>query len=177
MAGRQPRSLSNDDFRSEVEKWMEARGEVWVDAFFHHSGGSPFDYLLRDRNNVAEFMLKAVADTKTRGDGSATLNAFNFNCFPLRGVASEELADRIRAARPGGRWYHIVDLATCYPAELEFLGSGDTSDDLETDLGKLLNDHRGRLVGFGEHPLDHEDWLERGIDIVETTVGSRRTES
>ena len=177
MAGRQLRSLSNDDFRSEVEKWIEARGEVWVDVFFHHSGGGPFDYLLRDRDNVTEFMSKTAADTKTLGDGSATLSAFNFDCFPLRGAVSEELADRMRAAWPSGRWYHIVDLATCYPAELEFLGNGDTSEDLEADLGKLLSGHRGRFVGFGEHPFDRGDWFERGIDVIETTVGSRRTES
>jgi hypothetical protein len=164
--------LSCDDFRSEVEKWIEARGEVWVEVFFHHSGGSPAHYLLRNRNDVTGLLSKTVADTKTVGDGLATLSAFNFNCFPLRGAASEEVVGRMRAVWPGGRWYHIVDLATCYPAELEWLGSGDTSEELETDLRKLLSNSRGRFVGFGEHPFDHGDWFERGIDVVETTVGS-----
>jgi hypothetical protein len=177
VAGRQPRSVSSDGFRAEVEKWIEARGEVWVDAYFHHSGGGPLDYLLRDRNDVTEFMSRTVVNAKTLGDGAATLSAFDFNCFPLRGAASEELAERMRTAWLGGRWYHIVDLAAGYPAELEFLGSGDTSEDLEADLVKLLSEHRGRYVGFGEHPLDHEDWFERGIDIIETTVGSPRTEN
>jgi hypothetical protein len=77
----------------------------------------------------------------------------------------------MRSAWRGDRWYSIAELTKRYPDRLWILGSGATRQELESDLASLLTENRGRFVGFGEHPFDHDDWIEQDqIEAIVTEV-------
>jgi hypothetical protein len=168
-----PRALDNDALRRELEGWIGSRGEALVDVYYHHSGGAGILYWLNAAGQVEAILSQAQADGQKYGDGLATVTAFRGGCYPLRGTAGEEFVERIRSAWPCGRWYSIADLETVYPEQLDTCGGGDTREELEDDLANLVAQKRGRLIGFGEHPFDHEDWMERNqAEVMETTVGT-----
>jgi hypothetical protein len=171
-----PRVLDSDTFRRELEGWITARGEALVDVYCHHSSGAGILYWLNAAGQAEAILSQAQADGQKYGDGRATVTAFQKGYYPLRGTAGEEFVNRMRAAWPGARWYSIADLETVYPEQLDVFGSGDTREELESDLANVMAQKRGRLIGFGEHPLDHEDWMERNqAEVIETTVGTLKS--
>jgi hypothetical protein len=79
----------------------------------------------------------------------------------------------MQLAWPDGKWYSIASLETTFPEPLHILGSGDTQDELESDLADIISAWKGHRIGFGEHPFDTEDWAVRhNVKVIETTLGT-----
>jgi len=170
----QPRQADEREFVLELERWIASGGEALADLFLHHSGGVARQYLLKSAEDAGALFNLA----RTDGTNGATLTGFRNGYYPLRGLVDESFVARARAAWPSGRWYHIVDLTRCFPEDLKSIGSGNTAEELEADLAALLTELRGRWAGFGEHPFDSEDWLDRhGVEAIETKVAPPPPES
>jgi len=165
--------LDKEQFRKTLEDWVRSSGDVLLDMYFPHSASGGTLYLLK----TIEHIQKAIsqAEEAKYGDGTSILTAIRNKFYPLRGKVDEEFIKQIRAAWPGDRWYSIVDLNAVYPQELSFFGSGDSKELLNKELEELLSGQTGDYVGFGEHPMDTDDWCDRNdIEAIETTVGKLR---
>lgn len=164
----QPRVLNRNDFRAELERWINAAGEALVDIYHPHSGGGGTLYLLTSVSHAEALLQQAEADAVRYGGSPARVTAFRSGYYPLRGTVDEAFIARIRSAWRGDRWYSIAELTTCYPDRLWILGSGNTRQELEAELANLLIENKYHFVGFGEHPFDHDEWIAQ--DQAETIV-------
>jgi hypothetical protein len=142
--------LDRSDFRATLASWINSSGEALVYIHHPHSAGGGTLYLVKSADDVEALLSRAEADSARYVAGQACVTAFRSGFYPLRGTVDEEFIIKIREAWPGDRWYSIAELTKCYPDQLSILGSGNTGQELESELASLLTENRGRLVGFGE---------------------------
>lgn len=142
-----------------------------MDIYHPHSASGGTLYLLNSPEHVDALLQKAESDSARYVDRRARVTAFRSGYYPLRGTVDEAFIGRMRSGWPGDRWYSIVELTKYYPDSLLILGSGNTREELESELASLVTENRGRFVGFGEHPFDHDEWIETGqIETVVTEI-------
>lgn len=167
--------MTKEEFQTTLQSWLQENGEVLISIFLHHSGSGETLYILKSAaqaENLSEF---ATSLAERYGDGKATITAFRSGYFPLRGSVNKPFIEKIQAAWKGERWYSIASLEDIFPEPLCTLGSGDTREELESNLAEIMLDWQGHIVGFGEHPFDTGDWAVRNhAEVIETTVGKFR---
>ena len=165
--------MTKDEFQTSLQSWLQENGETLIDIYLHHSGGSGTLYLLKSANQVESVIEFALSTAGQYGDGQATITGFRSGYYPLRGNADESFTEKIQSAWNGKRWYSIVSLENIFPDPLHIIGSGDTQQELESDLVILTTEYKGKFIGFGEHPLDTNDWVVRnGTEVIKITVGT-----
>jgi hypothetical protein len=167
--------MTKEEFQTTLQSWLQENDEVLVDIFLHHSGSGGTLYLLKSPTQAEYLDEFATSLSERYGDGKATITAFHSGYYPLRGRVDESFIEKIHSAWQGERWYSIASLEAIFPEPLGILGSGDTQQELESDLSDIMSRWKGHFVGFGENPFDTGDWAVRNhADVIETNVGKFR---
>jgi hypothetical protein len=122
-----------------LQTWINETGELFVELYYPHSGGSGWFYLLMSPADV-EHLIEQARD-------GALFFLLKQKQFPLRGVVDDAFISQAIATIPNGEDYLITDLAN-YPEPVSFFGDGQTRKQLLADL----HDLRGIRVGVGREP-------------------------
>jgi hypothetical protein len=165
--------MIKDEFQITLQSWLQENGEVLIDIYLHHSGGGGTLYLLKSPTQAQTITDFAISLSERYGDGRATITAFRSGYYPLRERVDESFIEKMKATWQGERWYSIAKLEDVFPEPLSILGSGDTREELESDLADIVSRWTGHFVGFGENPFDSSDWAVRyHAEVIETTIGT-----
>ena len=126
-----------------LSDWLAETGELYVDVYQVHSGGSGdayFIYSMRD--------LKSLIARQDSRELAVTV--FRKLQYPLRGVANEDLLKAGLELIPEGEWYTIVSLESVYPSYVLKWGVGNTHEEFRQEFAEVL----GKRVGIGQNPFD-----------------------
>ncbi len=129
-----------------LHDWLSESGELYVDLYYPHSGGSGPKYFVRSLHD-----LKELISQQTHPE--IEISIFRRLQYPLRGLADDSLLERALRMIPENHWYQIVSLDDYYPLPRNFLGCGDSHSELRQEFDKV----RGRNVGIGTDPFDYHD--------------------
>lgn len=146
-----PISVYDRSVKAILEEWLEDSQEVFVDLYYPHSGASGTFYFVA---SLAQF--DELASTARSG---ARLTLLRQRQFPIRGIADDTLLNRAVDEIQDGEWYLIVE-PVFYPAELSYLGVGDSHEELVEDLKDLW----GTSVCIGTEPDIPAYWVENEAD-------------
>jgi hypothetical protein len=138
--------------------WLAETGELYVDVFIPHSGGSAQAYFVY---SIEE--LQALIAAQSTPEILVTI--FHHLQYPLRGVADDSLLEVALEYIPDGEWYSILLLDSVFPAPTVLLSSGSSHEQLERDFA----DVSGGSVAIGQNPFDirkDADWLRTHPDEV-----------
>jgi hypothetical protein len=164
--------MMNEAFQTTLQSWLQENNEVLIDIYLRHSGHGGTLYLLKSPTQADTLTNFAKSLSERYGNGQVVVTAFRSGYYPLRGNVDKFFLEKLQSAWQGERWYSIASLEDTFPEPLRILGSGDTQQELESDLADIMSDWKGHLVGFGEHPFDTEDWAVRNhVEVIETTIG------
>ena len=164
--------MTKEEFQITLQSWLQENGEALIDTYLHHSGSGGTLYLLKSPTQAESLVEFAVSFSERYGNGQVTITAFRSGYYPLRGNVDELFHEKMQSAWHGERWYSIASLEDIFPEPLRILGSGDTQEELESDLANIMSRWKGHFVGFGEHPFDTEDWAARhNVEVIEITIG------
>jgi hypothetical protein len=131
--------IRDPSIQATAQTWLNETGELFVELYYPHSGGSGRFYLLTAPTNFIDLIEQAR-------DG-ALFFLLKQKQFPLRGIVDDAFISQATTAVADGEEFLITDLAT-YPEHVSFLGDGQT----HTQLIAELSDLRGRLVAIGHEP-------------------------
>jgi hypothetical protein len=118
-------------------------GELLVDIYRPHSGGSSFQYLI---NSIKE--LKDLIQRETWAEIDITI--FRENPYSLRGMVNEETLERALSLVKDGEWYSILSLKKDFPNPIDFLNTGNSHSELQADFSRFS----GQEIRFGQNPFD-----------------------
>jgi len=140
-----------------LSDWLAETGELCVDVYLPHSGGSGTPYFIRTLSE-----LKELVSQQTWWEIAITI--FHHRQYPLRGIADEHLLTQALRQIPDGQWYSLVSLEHFYPSPCVFLGSGNSHIELQHDFSEVL----GQSIGIGQDPFDVRDdaWFHLNHDEV-----------
>jgi len=86
-------------FKSTLQKWMEECGEVLLDIYLPHSGGSGDFYLLNSPGQIEDCIILAESMAKQSGDGRAIITGFRSGYYPLHGIVVGRMCSILSASR------------------------------------------------------------------------------
>ena len=132
-------NLRDRDVQATAQAWLNETGELFVEVYYPHSGGSGTFYLLTSSADFQELIEQARE--------GALFFVLKQKQFPLRGIVDDAFINQATVAIADDEDYLITDLAI-YPEHVSFFGDGQTHKQLLTDL----HDLRGVLVGVGHEP-------------------------
>ncbi len=141
-----------------LNDWLAETGELYVDVYVPHSGGSGQAYFIESIND-----LQALIGQQSSSEILVTI--FHHLQYPLRGVADDPLLEVALEYIPDGEWYSILDLDSIFPAETVLLSSGSSHEQLQHDFADLS----GKNLAIGQNPFDirkDADWLRTQPDEV-----------
>jgi hypothetical protein len=116
--------------------WLADRGELFVERYKPHSGGSGFFYYVSSTDQLDAL----VRDTAP----GSVLFVSRRPELPVRGAVGTGLIERAIGACPDGvDW--VVVRSNVYPSELDVVAYGDSTSDLASELSKL----HGQVVWVG----------------------------
>lgn len=142
--------------RQQVDRWLSETGELWVDLYVAHSGGSSDHYFIRSAEQLENLISKQTGH-------DLQICVFRRLQFPLRSVADASLLAEALKQIPDGQWYHIFSLEHYYPDKCDLFACGDTHDELRRDFAKVT----GKRVAIGQNPFDGDDkWVFNTPDEV-----------
>jgi len=148
-------SITDELVLNTVKKWLEERGEIFVDSYLPHSGSSGFGFFVRSFSDFSELVSKAPS--------GAVFTIFREQRYPIRGKVDDILMEKAMQEIKNGEWYGIVGL-DFYPEGLSYYGSGNS----HTELKKELEELRGMSICVGKEPnLPNEYWnIEESNDVI-----------
>ena len=140
-----------------LSDWLAETGELYVDIYLPHSGGSGTSYFIRSLQDLKDLVVQQTGP-------EIVVSVFHHRQYPLRGPVHEGLIKEALREIADGTWYAIVSLKDFYPAPCSFLGSGNNHAELQKELESL----GGQQVGIGENPFDSRDekWFYSHPDEV-----------
>jgi hypothetical protein len=153
-----------------LNDWLEETGELYVDVYWPHSGGSSTPYFVRSMND-----LKALVSQQP-WPREISFTIFQKLQYALRGIADNKLLEQALQQIPDGEYYSIVSLEAVYPSRCMFLDEGKSHVELRRGFSEVI----GQRVGLGQNPYDLDDewfrahrherfelWLKRTPDYYE----------
>ena len=126
--------------------WLEEAGELYVDVYVPHRGGSGTAYFIHTMQD-----LKSLIKAQEPSWEEIIISILRQKQFPLRGTHLIQEAHKLIL---DGEWFEIVT-PIAYPEKIKYLGDGNTHDELRQELGELQD----KLVAIGAPPnfeKDHE---------------------
>jgi hypothetical protein len=132
-----------------LSDWLGETGELYVDVYLPHSGGSSSAYFVHSMKD-----LKSLISQQAHPE--IVIAVFHHLQYPIRGVADETLLQQALHQIPDGEWYTIVSLGNVYPSSVSWWGNGNSHQELRHDFADVL----GEKVGIGINPDDaySGDW-------------------
>ena len=121
-----------------LSDWLDETGELYVDVYLPHSGGSSAAYLIRSLSDLKALLLK-------QNWQEIAITIFRRFPYPVRGIADAHLLEFALEQIPDGQPFDIVNL-TYYPGFLTYCGDGSRHVELRRDLTEAFGD----LVGIGQ---------------------------
>jgi hypothetical protein len=143
-------ALLSSQQHEQLKKWLMETGELYIDLYLVHGGGSGTGYFVKSLEDLAELISKQTWSM-------LAVTIFRRLQYSLRGLADESLLERGLQQVPEGEWYTIVLLEDyAYPHEPRWCGCGDSHAELRKEFSEVL----GRQVGIGQNPFDKDDrWI------------------
>jgi len=135
-----------------LSDWLGETGELYVDVYMPHSGGSGIEYIflaLSDMKNVVV----------NHNWPELIFTAFRKQFFPLRGRVNSDLIAQAQQMISNGQYYEILDPSKLFNVEKPFPGLGVTLADGNShdELLAQLENLTGQDVAVGTHPFDYHD--------------------
>jgi hypothetical protein len=147
-----PLSIYDETIIARVKDWLHTFGELFIELYYPHSGGSGNFYLVSSFAQFSELL------SQTRS--GAIFFILREQQYPIRGMVDDTLISRTLEEIQDGEWYGIVELQF-YPIALPFLGTGNS----QLELKKDLEDNRGISVCIGkEPPVPVKYWVKNETD-------------
>ncbi len=135
-----------------LKNWFGLSGELFVELYKPHSGGSGFLYVLNSYAQYEDLMANAKP-------GSISF-VLRDRQLQIRGVVDDVLISKALNQIADGEYYTIIEPCE-YPNSFSYLGEGNTHAELKNDLEKL----RGIEVWAGVDPnMPDEYWKENLAD-------------
>jgi hypothetical protein len=135
--------------RTQLQAWLSEIGELYVDVYRPHSGGSGTGYFVRS----VEAVETLISDQTWP---ELVVTVFRRLQYPLRGVADDALLAQALQQTRDGEWFHFVSLDDYYPSSCSWRGSGSTHAELRQEFREII----GQRVGIGRDPFDgDETWI------------------
>jgi hypothetical protein len=135
-----------------LNDWFKASGELFVELYKPHSGGSGFFYVL---NTCAQYE-DLMANART---GSISF-ILRDRQLPIRGIVDDSFIENALNQIPDGEYYTVIEPCV-YPNSFVYLGDGNTHAELKSDLEKL----RGAEAWAGvDLNMPDEYWKENVAD-------------
>jgi hypothetical protein len=132
--------------------WLNDTGELYIDVYWPHSGGSGVEYVVRSLPD-----LKRVVSNHAGQE--LILTILREKCYPLRGLVNDDLIAQAMQLIQDGSYYEILDWGKLLDVDKPFPGvgttleDGNTHDELQEHLAGLI----GREVAVGTNPFDYHD--------------------
>jgi hypothetical protein len=111
-----------------LNDWFRASGELFVELYKPHSGGSGFFYVLNTYAQYEHLMVNAKP-------GSISF-ILRDKQLPIRGIVDDGLIENALKQIPDGEYYAVIEPCV-YPNSFVYLGDGNTHSELKNDLEKL----------------------------------------
>ena len=146
-------SIYDESWLGRITDWLTASGELLIERYYPHSGGSGTYFFIVSLADLAEMTEQARP--------GAVFYVFRRKQFPIRGIVDDAFFDRALEAIPDGAWY-LFTPPSFYPTPVSY-ESGNTHLELRAELEA----RRGALVGLGRDPSTFEaQAIEDGELIV-----------
>jgi hypothetical protein len=145
-----------------LNDWLSETGELYVDVYLPHSGGSSVAYFIHSLKE-----LKSLISQQTWPEISFTV--FKQLQFPLRGKADENLLEQALNRIPDGQPYSIVSIPLSrYPSNISWQGNGNSHEELRREFADVL----GEEVGIGQEPFDIYDdkWIRYHHEVFQVSL-------
>jgi hypothetical protein len=131
-----------------LKDWFNTSGELFVELYKPHSGGSGFFYVLNTYAQYEDLMVNAKP-------GSIAF-VLRDRQLPIRGIVDDGFIANAVNQIPDGEYYAVIEPCV-YPNSFVYLGDGNTHAELKNDLEKL----RGVEVWAGvDLNMPEEYWKE-----------------
>lgn len=126
-----------------LHDWLEENGELLVDIYRPHSGGSGFQYFIHSLEELKTLVEAEVWEV-------ITITIFRQKQFSLRGVANEKMLEAALSQIKDGEYYTIISLKKEFSKPIEVLADGNKHSEISHDFSKFI----GQEIGFGQDPFD-----------------------
>src|SRR4051794_23148163 len=114
----------------QLQDWLSETGELYVDVYRPHSGGSGTAYLVRSASDVEALIAKQTWP-------ELVVTVFRRLQYPLRGIADDALLAQALQQTRDGEWFHFVSLDDYYPSPCSWRGSGSTHAELRQEFHEI----------------------------------------
>jgi hypothetical protein len=143
-----PFSFTDSVVRDTLTAWFKQSGELVVELYLPHSGGSGFFFALATFSEFEDLIANAKP-------GSICFVLRDLQ-LPIRGKVTDALISEALGQIADGKNY-LIAKPSRYPAQLDVVADGKNHHQLRTDLEKL----RGEEVWVGpEIEMPSEYWQE-----------------